>query len=62
MGFIAKLGPSWRLSSAEILASHSLQDGSQSGIIISQPASQPASQPDAYFENVRICLPPLEPP
>ena len=41
---ITTLGPSWRSSFAEDLASLSLQDGPRSGIIISQPASQPANQ------------------
>jgi hypothetical protein len=34
---IATLGPSWNFSLSDILASLSLQDGLQSGIIISQP-------------------------
>jgi hypothetical protein len=54
----ATLGPSWNFSLSEILASLSLQDGLQSGIIISQPASQKAShpptQPSAYLEKWSI--------
>ena len=37
--------PSWILSSAENLASFSLQDGARIGTIIIGPASQPATQP-----------------
>ena len=42
--FIATLGPSEKFSLAEDLASLSLQDGPQSGNIITEPASQPLNR------------------
>ena len=49
--------PSWILSSAENLASFSLQDGARIGIgtIIIEQASQPASHPDSQQPTLILC-------
>ena len=48
---IATLGPSEKFSLTEDLASLSLQDGPQSGNIITEPPSQPPSHPDSHPDS-----------
>ena len=59
MLILAHSAPSWILSSAENLASFSLQDGARIGTIIIGPASQPASQPPSNLLWFCAVSPPL---
>ena len=53
LGFLPHSALSLNFSSAENLASLSLQDELQSGIVIRRRARQPTYQPAAYFASIK---------